>query len=84
MRFFISTLSTTLEILDEDQVASISIKCITGTTTVASAATFKNLPAGNTVLTAGESTTIVGEFNNFIQGITITTTGTYSVVIPLF
>lgn len=84
MKIFQKTLSGSLTIDRSDTVYSLSIKGNTGTTTVTTTGTFKGESSGSVDFTNGEGATYAATINNPIEGVTITTTGTYEVVIMIY
>lgn len=84
MKIFQKTLSSSLTIDRADTVYSLSIKGDSGVTTVSTTGIFKGESSGSVDFSQGEGITYAATINNPLDGITITTTGSYEVVIMIY
>ena len=84
MKIFQKTLSSSLSIDKNDTVYSLSIQGVTGTTTVTTTGTFKGESSGDVDFSAGKGATYAATITNPLDGVTITTTGSYEVCIMIY
>jgi hypothetical protein len=84
MKIFQKTLSSSLSIDRGDTVYSLSIKGVTGTTTVITNGIFKGQSSGAVDFSEGEGATYAATITNPLEGISITTTGTYDIQILIY
>lgn len=84
MKIFQKTMTTSISVDKNDTVYSLSVKGVSGVTTVTTNGVFKGIPSGGIDFAENQGQTFAADIRNPLEGLTITTTGSYDVTILIY